>query len=358
MKRVVEIGLLQSGYGNYSALSCASRAGVLQGVAEVNADADIDVAFYVIDRDPQGIADRYAPLCREILRDSKARHIFGCTTSTARKEIIPELERFDGVLWYPVPYEGFEASERVAYMHSCPNQHLLPLLNWALPALGRRAYLVGSNYIWGWEMARLAREQITHAGGAVLGDRYLAIGDTELDHILHEIRIFKPDFILNSLVGTSSYIFLQRLAALKAELGLEKGLSVLSCNFTECEIEVSEIDGTELISAGPWFEPENGAGGSFLEMSRQAVHELAGLLNRRPGAENMSLSDLLITAIRDGYKPRLDPTSLHASQPVVIARLEGNSFKEIMRHASLRADPYLTRHLERPKENGFLRVVS
>lgn len=298
MKRIIEIGLLQSNSGTYAAMSRASRAGVMQGVSEVNTDPNLDISFHVIERDPQGQADRYASLCREILQASKARHIFGSTTSWSRKEVIPELERYDGVLWYSVPYEGFEASERIAFMHSCPNQHLLPLLNWALPTLGRRGYLVGSNYIWGWEMARLAREQVAHAGGTVLGDRYLTIGDTELNHILHEIRLFKPDFILNSLVGSSSYAFLQRLAQLKEELALDSGLTVLSCNFTECEIEAANNADAKLavkglVSAGPWFETANGSGGSFYEMSRQSVHELAGLLNQRPDAENLSLSELL-----------------------------------------------------------------
>lgn len=358
MKRIVEIGLLQSQSGNYSAISRASRAGVLQGVDEVNADNALDVAFHVIERDPEGRVDRYAPLCREILQNSRARHIFGCVTSASRKEVIPELERFDGVLWYPLPYEGFEASERVAYMHSCPNQHLLPLLDWALPVLGKRAYFVGSNYIWGWEMARIAREQIAYAGGTVLGDRYLAIGDTELDHILHDIRALKPDFILNSLVGDSSYAFLQRLAGLKAEFGSENSPAVLSCNFTECEIAPANGAAAGLISAGPWFEPENGQGGSLLEMSRQAVHELANLLHNRPQAEKLSLSELLLAALQHGYQPRLDPTNLHAAQPVVIARLEGDQFKEIKRLPQMRADPYLTHHVQRPQGSGFLKVVS
>src|SRR5690606_11470066 len=226
MKRVVEIGVLLSRSGMYAALSRASRDGVLRGVEEVNADDSLDITFRVHESDPEGRLDRYAALCREILRDTPARHIFGCTTSASRKEVIPELERFDGVLWYPVPYEGFEASERVAYMHSCPNQHLLPLLDWALPTLGKRAYLVGSNYIWGWEIAQIARERIQASGGHVMGDRYLSIGDTELDHIINDIRSSRPDFILNSLVGDSSYAFLARLAELKKELDLANGLTV------------------------------------------------------------------------------------------------------------------------------------
>jgi len=342
----------------YAALAQASRLGVLQGVEEVNADPQLDVSFRVIERDPEGRLDRYAPLCREILRSAEARHIFGCVTSASRKEVIPELERFDGVLWYPVPYEGFEASERVAYMHACPNQHLLPLLDWALPNLGKRAYLVGSNYIWGWEMAQIARERVAAAAGQVLGDRYLALGDTELDHIIQEIRSLKPDFILNSLVGDSSYAFLARLAELKQEAAFADGLTVLSCNFTECEIEAAGTAAEGLVSAGPWFEPDGGAGGSFHEMARQSVHELARLLHGRPGAEALPLSELLHSAIRSGHTPRLDPAHLHARQPAIIARLENGRFHEIKRLPALRADPYLTRRAQNPKGGAMLKVVS
>lgn len=358
MKRVVDIGVLLSGSGMYAALSRASRQGVLQGVREVNADPGLDVSFRVVERDPEGRLDRYAPLCREILQGSDARHIFGCITSASRKEVIPELERFDGVLWYPVPYEGFEASERVAYMHSCPSQHLLPLLDWALPTLGTRAYLVGSNYIWGWEMAQIARERIAAADGQVLGDRYLAIGDTDLDHIIQDIRALKPDFILNSLIGDSSYAFLARLSELKRTPGFTHRLTVLSCNFTECEIAAAGDAAEGLISAGPWFEPDGGTGGSFHEMARQSVHELALLLHGRPGAEALALADVLNAAMRAGHAPRLDPAHLHARQPAIIARLENGRFHEIKRLTALRADPYLTHRSHSSHGGSMLKVVS
>ena len=357
MKRVVDIGVLLSRSGMYTALACASRAGVLRGVEEVNVDPNLDVAFRVIERDPEGRADRYAPLCREILKGSNARHIFGCTTSASRKEVIPELERFDGVLWYAVPYEGFEASERVAYMHSCPNQHLLPLLDWALPNLGKRSYLVGSNYIWGWELAQIARERVSAAGGQVLGDRYLAIGDTEPDHIIQDIQALKPDFILNSLVGESSYAFMAKLAQAAQNSSFSRP-TVISCNFTECEIETAGAAAEGLVSAGPWFEPEGARGGSFYEMARESVHELARLLHGRPGAEALPLSDLLRSATEAGESPRLDPTHLHARQPAIIARLEGGRFREIKRLAVMRADPYLTSRSRPTQAGAILKVVS
>ena len=75
-----------------------------------------------------------------------------------------------------MPYQGFEASDHLPYPHACPNRHLLALLDWTCPAYSRRAYLTGSNYIWGGEKNRLAGDIVTAAGGPVLGERYLPIG--------------------------------------------------------------------------------------------------------------------------------------------------------------------------------------
>ncbi|TIL80332.1 MAG: N-acetylmuramoyl-L-alanine amidase, partial [Mesorhizobium sp.] len=69
-------------------------------------------------------------------------------------------------------YEGFEANEHVVYMHACPNQHLVPLLAHVVPRFGANGFLLGSNYIWGWETNRVARDLIADAGGKVLGERY------------------------------------------------------------------------------------------------------------------------------------------------------------------------------------------
>lgn len=360
MKRAIEIGILQSAHGDYAALGLASRAGLLQGVAEVNADPSLDVTFTVVDRDPGCRIDQYAPMCRDILRQSGARHIFGCITSASRKEVIPELQRFDGILWYPVPYEGFEASERVAYTHSCPNQHLLPLLDWAMPNFGSRGYLIGSNYIWGWEISQIARERIQAAGGTVLGDRYVSIGDTDIDHILAEIAALKPDFILNSLVDQSCYKLMEGLAQLRAGWGdAAQPIPMLSCNFTECEIAIAGDVCEGLIAAGPYFENGTDGPGSMAEMARRSVHELAGLLNGNPGAEHLGMSDLLRIASERGYAPWLDPTHLHVPQKVIIAQIRDGRFVELQSSSEeLRADPYLTGSDTPTQTPSPLQVVS
>ncbi len=359
MKRRIELGLLYSRTGSYSLISEASRAGALAAIDQINADPGLPVCFVPIERDPGGNADAYGPLCEEILRDSAARHVVGCVTSWSRKEVIPSLEKLGGTLWYALPYEGFEASDHVVYTHACPNQHLLPLLDWAMSAHGRRAYLTGSNYIWGWEIDRLTRATITDAGGEILGERYLAIGALDVGRMIDEIRATRPDFVLNSLVGASSYEFLRAYRA----LGLTDPhfradrCPVLSCNLTECEFPPLGEAAEGLIAAGPYFRgvagwPGPGNFGSAHEAaSFAAVHELARLLSRRPWAEAMSLAQLL-----EGMGGPIDKGTHHTALPVIIAQVRDGAFRVIQHRGEVAGDPDLTRGP--PSAAQPLRVVS
>ena len=340
LRRQIDIGILFSGSGSYALIPAASRRGALAGVAEVNADPDLDITFRPVERDPQGNPDAYAPLAEEILRGSGARHIIGCTTSWSRKEVIPALERLGGALWYPAPYEGFEASDHVVYTHACPNQHLLPLLDWVFAEHGRRGYLTGSNYIWGWEMNRLAREVIDLGGGDVLGERYLPLGETEVDRLIDEIRVLRPDFMLNNLIGPSQYAFLQAYA----ELGRRDPAfrpdrcPVLSCNLTECELSGIGPAAEGVVSAGPGFA---GGDGSIAEASREAVLLLARLLAHRPGAEDLPLSQLVTQPQAAGLG--IDPRTHHRALPVEIARVTDGRFAVLRRQPPVAGDPWLTR---------------
>ncbi len=359
MKRHVELGLLHSHAGSYALLSHASLTGAMAAIAAINADAEMPVRFTPVLRDPAGNADAYGPLCEEILRDSTARHVVGCVTSLSRKEVIPSLEKLDGTLWYPLPYEGFEASDRVVYTHACPNQHLLPLLDWAMPAHGRRVYLTGSNYIWGWEINRLARMTIVEAGGAVLGERYLPIGATDIERMIDEIRATCPDFVLNSLVGASSYAFLRAYH----ELGLtDKRFSpercpMLSCNLTECELPTLGESAEGLISAGPYFRsaagwPGGDFGSSHEAASYAAVTELARLLAYHgAGSEDWPLARLLA-----GAGGPIDAGTHHTRLPVIIAQVRGGEFKVIQHRGDVLADPFLSQNLATRVQP--LRVVS
>ncbi len=342
MKRRIDIGLLYSRSGSYSLIADACRAGALAAMAQINADPDLDLTFAAVERDPGGNVDLYAPLADQMLA-AGVRHVIGCVTSISRKEVIPTLEKHGATLWYTVPYEGFEASDHVVYTHACPNQHLIPLLDWAVPAHGPRAYLAGSNYIWGWEIARLARECVTGAGGTILGERYLPMGSRDVGRMIDEIRHTRPDFILNSLIGPSSYAFLAALHALAQTDPhfLPSRCPVLSCNLTECELPAIGPAAEGLVAAGPYFRGLPGAGnfGSSHEAAAFAsVRELARLLAHAPGAEALPLSHLLRAA--PGI---IDPGTHHTTLPVLIAQVQNGAFRVIQSRGTVAGDPYLTR---------------
>jgi ABC-type branched-subunit amino acid transport system substrate-binding protein len=138
VKRTVALGILYSRSGSYARTSDACRTGAVNAVARINADSAGSIALCAIECDPGGNVDLYAPLCEQILRDTPVRHIIGCVTSWSRREIIPTLQKFGGTLWYALPYEEFEASDHVVYLDACPNQNLLPLMEWTFPIYGRR----------------------------------------------------------------------------------------------------------------------------------------------------------------------------------------------------------------------------
>lgn len=355
MKRSVPVGIVYSQSGGYARISEACRTGAMNAIARINADPSRQITLIPYARDPAGNVDLYAPMCEDILRNTPARHIIGCVTSWSRKEVIPTLEKRGGTLWYTVPYEGFEASDHVVYLHSCPNQHLLPLLAWAFPTFGRRGYLVGSNYIWGWEMNRLARETIGAANGAVLGERYLPIGSVDVARMIDEVSASQPDFILNSLIGPSSYAFLRAYA----ELGRANPrfhpdrCPVLSCNLTECELADIGDAAQGVIAAGPYFQ--DGAqpfASSHEAAADRAVTLLAELLEHSPDGQN--ITDLLATPA--GLHSGIDPRTHHSPQQVLIAKVDNGAFTVIHNGGFVTGDPYLTHDL--PKSPRRLRVVS
>ena len=180
----LRLGILFSCSGDYAALGRDCRDGALLAIEDLQAEAACDVVIEPVFGDPGGSGEGYIDLARRMVTERGCRHIVGTVTSQARKDVIPVVEKHDAQLWYVCPYEGFEANGNVIYTGACPNQHLLPLFDHLLPTYGRRVFLAGANYVWGWEMNRLAREIVTEAGGEIVGERCLPIADTEVDQLV------------------------------------------------------------------------------------------------------------------------------------------------------------------------------
>lgn len=355
MPRTLEVGLLLSTDGTYKSLGRNALAGALQAIAEVNECAHYDFSLRATHINPQGQLHRYGEGAVQMMQ-SGIRHLFGAPTSASRKEIIPDLEHNHGLLWYACPYEGFESSENVLYLGPCPNQTLIPLLRYALRAFGCRAMLLGSNYVWGWESNRLAREVLTAAGGEVLGERYFHFGSCEFGELIQNLLTQHPSFVMNNLVGESSYAFLRQLDAACQLAGLR--LPVLSCNLTEAELaQVGPVNSLRLLSCGTFFEALNPRftrqqrvhGGHpcshFYTGAYMAMHLLARAFHETGDDDPQAICQTLYRRPQPSVLGLLEvcERNNHSSLPCHIAELRHGRF--VVLHSeigALPADPYLT----------------
>ena len=231
------IGVMFSDGGPYGTVSRSMRNGALLAFAEARNSVEAGPLLEPVVVDPAGIPSRYPELAGELLTQG-IRHVVGCYTSSSRKDVIPQFEKSDALLWYPSHYEGFESAPNVIYTGAAPNQHILPLIRYLLAHVGRNAFCVGSNYIWAWENNRILRESLAAAGGAVLAERYMAVGETDHSKVIQAILEARPDFVFNTLIGTSAYTFFRDFRAACAAAGIDQAqeLPIASCSLSEPEL--------------------------------------------------------------------------------------------------------------------------
>jgi ABC-type branched-subunit amino acid transport system substrate-binding protein len=377
MNDAVKIGILFSTTGPYGSMGRDARDGAEFAIREFAATGrhPIEPVF----ADPHAEISAYLEGARDMLRNAGCRHIVGTITSAARKEIIPLVEKHDGLLWYMCPYEGFEANENVIYIGGCPNQHLLPLFQHLIPRFGKRPYLVGANYVWGWEMNRLARELIAAAGGEVLGERYLPLEETAVERIVADIAERRPSFILNNLIGPSSYAFLAAIRSLadRDPAFLPENCPVVSCDLMECELgDIVAGAAVGQLCAASYFDSipssENAAFKARVAKSFGKERGVSSVFASAYTAVNLCIEAILAAdsdepaAVREAVHTStwpslfgplaIDRQTNHAALPFHLGRINDlNGFDVIASRPAIVADPYLTaRDAAAPK----LRVVS
>ncbi len=98
--------------------------------------------------DPRSDIGAYADQAEALLRDQKVAAIFGCWTSASRKQVLPVLTKYNGLLFYPSQYEGQEQSPHVIYTGATPQQQALPAVDHLLTMGRKRFFLVGTDYVY------------------------------------------------------------------------------------------------------------------------------------------------------------------------------------------------------------------
>ena len=249
------IGVLFSSSGSYGVVSRSMCNGAMLAFDEINRSGLYDFVLEPIIADPAGALSQYTALSAELI-GSGVCHVVGCYTSSSRKDVIPLFEKYDALLWYPSHYEGFESSYNVIYTGAAPNQHITPLIEFLAGHMGKRAYCVGSNYIWAWENNRILREGLSAAGGSIVAERYFAVGETDHSKVISAILEARPDFVFNTLIGTSAYQFFRafRAACLERNIDQPNEIPIVSCSLSEpelAEIGAGAMDGH--ISSSVYF---------------------------------------------------------------------------------------------------------
>lgn len=257
MLEKIPVGLVFSVTGPYSAAASAMLNGALLAIDEINSDEAYDFVLEHNFVDPKGKLAGYRSACEHMLKHDRIRHIVGCYTSSSRKEVIPCFEKYDGLLWYPSHYEGFETSSNVIYTGAAPNQHIIPLAKFMMKAYGKGAFCVGSNYIWAWENNRILREILTANGGDVLSEKYIPVGSLDVDHLINDIVSQRPDFIFSTLIGDSRYAFVRAYRKLgeKHPAFQPDGIPITDCSLSEPELQrIGPAASPGLISSSVYFQ--------------------------------------------------------------------------------------------------------
>jgi urea transport system substrate-binding protein len=147
---------------------------------------------------------------RMITRE-KVCAIFGGYTSASRKAVKPVVEKYNNLFFYPVPYEGVEESPNIVYNGASPNQLYIPAIKWCFDKLGKRFFLIGSDYIWPRTVNVLMKDLITALRGEILGEEYLLVGSNEVTEAVKKIALTRPDVIVSTIVGTTNIPFYEEL---------------------------------------------------------------------------------------------------------------------------------------------------
>lgn len=362
-KPSIPLGLVFSRSGPYAMMGREMEKSALMAIDEVNQSEEFDFTFAPNLRDPGGIVPAYHEACDDLIRNSKVEHIVGCYTSASRKQVIPIFERTERLLWHPARYEGFESSENVIYVGAAPNHTVVPLVRHVLEHVASEVFCAGSNYVWTWETNRVLREVVTSAGGRIVAERLLGLGETAVDHIVKEIIDRKPPAILNTLVGESSYVFMRALHEASVRAGIS--IPTLSCSLCEPELKMIGPEASiGCIASSAYFEsidsPENrnfvarwkarhGAG-SHVSVDGQSTYVcvmlLARAIRRAGSADVMAVRRAAANHRYDSPQGPVwvDPDNNHCFlTPRLAQSAPGCQFKIFWEaNAPRRPDPYLS----------------
>lgn len=208
MKKKIKVGILHSLSGTMSFSESALIDAALMAIDEINQCGGVLGATVIpVVEDCASDDETYALKTTRLVKRGGILHFFGCWTSASRKAVKPVVEANEALLWYPVQYEGLEESPNIVYTGNCLNQQIEPAVQWAAENLGKKCYLVGSDYVFPRTANKLIHTLCRRYGVQVVGENYLPLGAENFERIVEDIIKLKPDVVFNTINGDSNLAF-------------------------------------------------------------------------------------------------------------------------------------------------------
>src|SRR5688572_27409794 len=217
----IKVGVLHSLSGTMAISETSLKDVALMTIESINAAGGVlgrKIEPIVVD--PASNWPLFAEKARELLQKQQVAAVFGCWTSVSRKSVLPVFEELNGLLFYPVQYEGEESSYNVFYTGAAPNQQAIPAVEYLMSAQGggaKKWVLLGTDYVYPRTTNKILRYFLKEKGVKEedIMEEYTPFGHTDYQTIVSNIKKFaagKPTAVVSTINGDSNVPFYKELA--------------------------------------------------------------------------------------------------------------------------------------------------
>jgi urea transport system substrate-binding protein len=222
-EETIKIGILHSLSGTMAISEAVLKDTVLMLIEDQNKKGGLlGRKLEPVIVDPASDPDVFTKEARELLSKKKAAVVFGCWTSASRKSVLPIFEQLNGLLFYPVQYEGEESSRNIFYTGATPNQQAIPAVRYLMSKEGgevRRWVLLGTDYVYPRTTNRILNAYLAEKGVSPddIMTIYTPFGYSEWRGIVDRIKAFgsegKKTAVISTINGDANTYFYEELAA-------------------------------------------------------------------------------------------------------------------------------------------------
>ncbi|WP_180057157.1 urea ABC transporter substrate-binding protein [Acinetobacter sp. YH12090] len=216
----IKVGILHSLSGTMAISETSLKDTALMAINEINANGGVlGKKLEPVVVDPASDWPLFAEQARQLITQDKVAVIFGAWTSVSRKSVLPVVEELNGLLFYPVQYEGQEQSKNIFYTGAAPNQQAIPAVEYLMSEEGGQAerfVLLGTDYVYPRTTNQILRAFLKSKGiaDADIMEEYTPFGHSNYQTIVSNIKKFsagKKTAVISTINGDSNVPFYREL---------------------------------------------------------------------------------------------------------------------------------------------------